>query len=505
MGPIATNTPASVQQRDKIIPFDELPRLRHKYFDKKIVQCHGAFDLIHLGHLIHFEEARTLGDILVVTLTADRHITKKRAVTFREQDRARQVAALNLVDYVAIVDEPTALSAIDALHPDVYVKGPEYADLALDKSRSIYHETRLLESYGGRIYFTSGETFSSTKLSHFLLAAPDAAQRNPLLQNDRVRFRDVSDRGFKLEQLKLFVAKASTLRVCVIGETIIDEWVDVSLTNLSTQSRCVAGLETGRVRQVGGVGIIGLHLANFVKDVHCITNGLSGELPSNLRVTNVVPGQIVETRFVDRDSGHPVFKSKTRDLANGVVDIAERFDDYDLVLIADFGHGLLQPKILNEKIAERRRAVVGAMAQVNSSNYGYNLPIKYVGADYYSLNRTEAELCLHERDLSLADLVDRSASLLRSPAIAVTDGAHGLMVKVGDTSYALPPLSVSTVDTIGCGDAHFALSSVAVCLGMPAGLIALVGSIGAAAMSQRRCNESPVSEPEFLTIGKIVI
>src|ERR1700674_3759523 len=113
-----------VRQRDKIVPFDELPRLRERLRDKKIVHCHGAFDLVHIGHLIHFEEAKALGDILVVTVTADRHITKKPSVTFSEEHRARQVAALAIVDYVAVVREPSALSAIEALHPDTYVKGP---------------------------------------------------------------------------------------------------------------------------------------------------------------------------------------------------------------------------------------------------------------------------------------------------------------------------------------------------------------------------------------------
>jgi cytidyltransferase-like protein len=160
-------TSEGVHQRDKIVAFDQLGAIRGWHCGKRIVHCHGAFDLVHIGHLIHFEEARTLGDVLVVTVTADKHITKKRAVTFPEDYRARQVAALEIVDYVAIVHEPTALSAIEALRPDVYVKGPEYADTTLDTSRSIYHEMRVLESYGGRIHFTSGETFSSTKL-HFL-------------------------------------------------------------------------------------------------------------------------------------------------------------------------------------------------------------------------------------------------------------------------------------------------------------------------------------------------
>ena len=207
-----------VHQRDKIVTLDELPRIRERFRDRRIVHCHGAFDLVHIGHLIHFDEARALGEVLVVTITGDSHITKKRSVTFSESHRARQVAALEIVDYVAILEEPTALSAIEALRPDVYVKGPEYADLALDKSRSIYHEMRVLEGYGGRMHFTSGDTFSSTKLSHFLLNSPEASQTNPLLRNERILFKDISSLGFKLDQLKQFVARAATLRVCVRSE-----------------------------------------------------------------------------------------------------------------------------------------------------------------------------------------------------------------------------------------------------------------------------------------------
>jgi sugar/nucleoside kinase (ribokinase family) len=96
-------------------------------------------------------------------------------------------------------------------------------------------------------------------------------------------------------------------------------------------------------------------------------------------------------------------------------------------------------------------------------------------------------------------------SLLGAKALSVTDGENGVMVKRGDDVFALPTLSTSVVDTIGCGDAYFALSSLAAALGCPTRVVALAGSIGAAAVAQRRGNASPTSEQEFLTIGKIVI
>jgi bifunctional ADP-heptose synthase (sugar kinase/adenylyltransferase) len=139
------------------------------------------------------------------------------------------------------------------------------------------------------------------------------------------------------------------------------------------------------------------------------------------------------------------------------------------------------------------------------SNYGYNLPSKYAGADYYSVNRTEAELCLRERGLPLESIADRMFAMLRPGALSVTDGENGVIVRRGNDVFALPTLSTSVVDTIGCGDAYFALSSLAAALGCPIRIVALAGSVGAAAVAQRRGNESPTSEQEFLTIGKIVI
>jgi sugar/nucleoside kinase (ribokinase family) len=128
-----------------------------------------------------------------------------------------------------------------------------------------------------------------------------------------------------------------------------------------------------------------------------------------------------------------------------------------------------------------------------------------VHADYDSVNRTEAELCVHERGLPLPELVARMSSLLQCEVLSITDGARGVRVRVGPETFDLPTLSTTVVDTIGCGDAYFALSSVAAALKLPASLIALTGSIGAAAMAQRRCNERPVTDTEFLTIAKIVI
>jgi sugar/nucleoside kinase (ribokinase family) len=105
----------------------------------------------------------------------------------------------------------------------------------------------------------------------------------------------------------------------------------------------------------------------------------------------------------------------------------------------------------------------------------------------------------------LKDLLERMAGLLHVDSLSVTDGENGAMVASGGATFAMPTVSTHVVDTIGCGDAYFALSSLAAALRCPPGIIALAGSVAAAAVAQRRGNERPISDTEFLTIGKIVI
>ena len=92
----------------------------------KIVLCHGVFDLLHIGHIKYFQEAKSFGDLLVVTITADKHISKKRVFSFDEDVRAKQLASNEVIDNVAIIDEASAVTAIELLKPDYYVKGKEY-------------------------------------------------------------------------------------------------------------------------------------------------------------------------------------------------------------------------------------------------------------------------------------------------------------------------------------------------------------------------------------------
>lgn len=141
----------------------ELETLRSQ--NKKIVHCHGVFDLLHIGHIRHFENAKKLGDVLVVTVTPDRYVNKgPHRPAFREDLRSEAIAALDCVDYVTINKWPTAVEAIELLHPHFYAKGSDYKDSAKDSTGGITLEAHAIQSVGGEMVFTEDITFSASNL-----------------------------------------------------------------------------------------------------------------------------------------------------------------------------------------------------------------------------------------------------------------------------------------------------------------------------------------------------
>lgn len=150
----------------KVIELDLLAKNLKKIKDKgkKIVLCHGCFDLMHPGHIKHFQKAKKMGDILIVTVTPDKFVDKGPARPVFNQDlRADSIASLECVDYVAINKWPTAEELLRFLKPDIYVKGQEFEKLE-DKTGKIQREYEIAKEIGTEVKFTHEIVFSSTKL-----------------------------------------------------------------------------------------------------------------------------------------------------------------------------------------------------------------------------------------------------------------------------------------------------------------------------------------------------
>jgi len=137
---------------------------KHKGEGKTVILCHGCFDLMHPGHIKHFQAAKQMGDTLVVTVTPDSHVDKGPGRPIFDQNlRAECIAALECVDYVAINKWPTSVETLKVLKPDIYVKGQEFENLE-DKTGKLQKEYEILKELGIQIRFTREIAFSSTKL-----------------------------------------------------------------------------------------------------------------------------------------------------------------------------------------------------------------------------------------------------------------------------------------------------------------------------------------------------
>lgn len=155
----------------KILDLEDLAsRLRAlKAEGRRIVHCHGCFDLMHPGHIKYFQAAKGMGDVLVVTVTPDEFVDKGPGrPVFNQQLRAESIAALECVDFVAINKWPTAEETLRLLKPDYYVKGQEFERLE-DKTGKIQREYQVIKEIGAEMRFTHEIVFSSTELlkSHF--------------------------------------------------------------------------------------------------------------------------------------------------------------------------------------------------------------------------------------------------------------------------------------------------------------------------------------------------
>ena len=132
---------------------------------KKIVLSHGVFDLVHAGHILHFQESKKLGDILIVSLTADNYVNKgPNRPIFSLRERIESIAQIDCVDYVVGNYSPTSIPMINLIKPNIYSKGLEYKKYSDDLTGNIIKEKKAVKKNGGAINFTKASIFSSSKI-----------------------------------------------------------------------------------------------------------------------------------------------------------------------------------------------------------------------------------------------------------------------------------------------------------------------------------------------------
>jgi rfaE bifunctional protein nucleotidyltransferase chain/domain len=474
---------------------------------RKIVHCHGVFDLVHPGHIVHFKEARKHGDLLVVTVTPDRWVNKGPGhPLFSEQLRLESLAALALVDYVALNEWPTATKAIKLLRPHFYVKGHDYADHKADLTGKIDEEEAAIRSVGGRLVTTEGFTSSSSHIiNRFFSAYP--AETQEYLEGMR--------RLYSTDRIMGHLKSLSPLKVLVIGEAILDQYSYCLPLGKSPKENLVSTKYLHEELFAGGAVATANHLAGFCKEVVLLTalgpdskeeTFIRGKLRSNVRLEPIrTPDRptVRKQRFVDAEPLRKVFEIQYLDdtplnarAEKAFLDKLEReLPRHDLVVVNDFGHGLMTPRLREEVCACRKFLALNT--QSNSANHGYNAVTNYSRADFVAIDDPELHLAARDKYGAIPELAATVRRQLHAGQFLVSRGAKGSFVLTQCGWHESPALALRIVDRLGAGDALFAITSPCAFRRVPPDLLCFIGNCVGALAVEIVGNREPV-EPVAL-------
>lgn len=479
---------------DKLFLFSELVDVvrRSRASGLRVVHCHGRFDLLHVGHIERLKTARREGDALVVTVMPDgASAAPGAAPTLPQRLRAETVAALACVDGVAIAPHEDLEALLRDVRPDVFVPGLDGLEAHAEAAQVLAGSGAVGET---RLHVLEESTFRQRVIDE---RKGSRANVDAFLRAFRSRY-SAEDVVSHFDQL-------AGMRVLVLGDTIIDEYNFCRPYGMPLKAPIIAAQSLGVEAYAGGILAVANHVANFCEYVQVFTvlggrDSREAFARDHLR-PNVRPRfffhpdapTIVKRRFVQKFMLRKLFEISTFDdrplppsvEAPLLEALAEVLPTVDLVIVADFGHGMMTPALID--LVTRESKYLALNTQLNSINFGYHVMTKYPRADYVCIDEDETRLAVRDRFGPIEAALPPLAAALKARMMTVTRGHHGSLTwvpdGVGGTLVSVPVLSGEVVDTIGAGDAYLAISAPCACAGFPPELVGFVGNaVGALAV-----------------------
>ena len=455
---------------------------------KKVVHCHGVFDLLHVGHIRHFHQAKKHGDILVVTITADPFVNKgPDRPAFPQQLRAEAIASLECVDYVAVNNAPTAVDVIRRLRPDFYVKGNEYQNRESDVTGKINNEETAIIEVGGEIVFTDDLTFSSSNLiNNHLRRFPEEVEE--YLSNFKKRY--------DTKHILSLFNDIKDLKVLVLGESIIDEYCYCEAIGVASKEPVMVTRYFSSEKFAGGNLAIANHVAGFCENANLITmlgtnnsheDFIRSQMRQNLKTRFLYQSgrpTIVKRRYVDSYSLQKLFEVYIIDddkLPQNEEDqfcalLREEIPKYDVVIVADYGHGMMTKKAI--EIVCSKAKFLSVNTQANAGNKGFHAISKYPRADYVSLSSTELYLEMRRRHGDTKELILNLSKRTDYGRITATRGKYGMVTYDHTSGFTeAPALTQQVVDRVGSGDAVLSLMSLFASLKIDPEILCFLGNL----------------------------
>jgi len=476
---------------------------------KKIVLCHGVFDLLHVGHIKHFKEAKKNGDILIVTLTADQFVKKgPMRPFFNETLRAEVLDAIDVIDYVSINYEVSALNLIKNIKPDIYFKGNDYKNNLNDITGMIKKEKDLVNKNGGKVIITDELTFSSSTLLN---------KYGETFNNNQKLFIKKIKNKYSFDQIKKIVESFSDLKVLVIGEAIIDEYTFCEALGKSGKEPVLIFKKLNTERYLGGILAIARHLASFCKEIRILSmvgdtdtkkKEIMNKLEKNIKCSFYVKKNsptILKKRYIDNIDMRKVFgaysindtriSQKEENKMLNAFKINQKI--YDLIIVADYGHGMITPKIA--KYISKNKKFVSLNTQINSTNIGLRSLSKFKKIKNLVINASELRYEMNNNDLDIIYLAKKFIKKIKCDQLCVTEGKKGaFIINKKLNVFKCPAFLNKPKDKVGAGDAYLSLISLCQFKKVDINLANFIASLGAAKSADTIGNKSPIEKIEIL-------
>ena len=462
--------------KQKILEFETcrevLDKVRQR--GKRIVHCHGTFELLHPGHIQHLEEAAKMGDVLVVTVTAAQHVHKGPGrPIFNDEQRLYCLASLQMVDYVVLVRHPGAVEIVEKVRPHIYCKGVEYADPKNFVDQRIAEDAQAVRRFGGQVRFVGQPVFSSSKLVGSFFSTVDPEIRDYIRELPHAKPDVVVDDVME---------KIAGLRVLVVGDFIVDRYTYCKVQGLTAKARILSVRPRYQENYLGGAYAIARHIRSFVKEAALVT--LSGGEPwvrslvrsdrSNLDTAMVLMDSSYHTIVKERYVEQPGNRSELIKIfaTNRLLDapspslrqrlirtLKKALPRYDMVILGDYGHGMVDPEI--QHLLERKSPWLALNCQTNSYNHGYNLITKYRRCHMLALDENELRLAFGDRNTAHDRLLVRLCKQVGCRSAHLTMSSQGSLswLRPG-AMHCCPAMTRSALDTIGAGDAYYAIAAL---------------------------------------------
>ena len=425
---------------------------------KTIGLVHGVFDVVHVGHLLYFEEAKRQVDYLVASITSDKFVNKSPGKPiFTANERKKILLSNKYIDNVLISNDYTAVNVINLIKPNLYFKGQEYKNLKNDISGNLRKEIEALKKNKGKIFFTNTKAYSSSKIINekFNYLAPKALEY-------------IKSKNLEIIKAKFKVNIKTKKKILLIGDPILDIYTKVEPTGKSNKSSIISSRFIQNKIYPGGILLVANILSSFSNNVHF-------KYPSNKNNDDVIKENlskkiklikikseakiIKKIKFFDRYNFSKLFQlthnetnvhsaNEQKFITNFV---KKNVKSFDKIIIFDYGYYSVFDDLIKIFNKYNKKCVINC--QSNSFNFGFNLATKFNSASILCVDEIEFRLCVGDNKTNLKDLLIKNKKKFQNfTTLIVTSGKFGCHILEKNKIKFIPTIIDRSRDTIGCGD-----------------------------------------------------